>query len=179
VDPTGEAFFVVPMIVGAGIGAATDVGLQLLLNGGRINCIDWGQVAASAGLGALGGGLGSLTRLKRVGTEFSHWIPDRYLRPLSLSGKSANPYYKPWLDNAIFKKFLNSSLNGNYVIPKTHSLTDPMRNLAGQRSYEKLPLLIRQFVRIPAFITGSTLGGAVAEVGSSLSDSNEECECGL
>lgn len=56
IDPEGELAFLIPILAGAAGGAAIDIGLQLLLNGGNFSCIDWGQVALSAGLGALGGG---------------------------------------------------------------------------------------------------------------------------
>ena len=63
-DPTGEIVFL-PILVGAGLGALVDIGMQLVFNGGNVNDISWGSVAVSAGLGALGGGLGSGGLLKR------------------------------------------------------------------------------------------------------------------
>jgi len=50
-DPTGEFG-----IIGAGIGAALDLGLQLLSNGGRLDCVNWMRVGAAGALGAVGGG---------------------------------------------------------------------------------------------------------------------------
>jgi RHS repeat-associated protein len=52
VDPTGElAWFVAP-IIGGLIGGGIDLAWQLIQNGGNLGCVDWGDVALSAGLGA-------------------------------------------------------------------------------------------------------------------------------
>lgn len=56
VDPTGELFWFAPIIIGMVAGAVFDVGLQLAMNGGRIDCLDWGEVALAAGMGAIPGG---------------------------------------------------------------------------------------------------------------------------
>lgn len=64
IDPTGN--YLVPILIGAGGGALADIGIQLLLNGGQIACINWGQVAFSAGLGAIGGSLSSLSKLSKL-----------------------------------------------------------------------------------------------------------------
>ncbi|NCS52426.1 MAG: hypothetical protein GPJ23_08650, partial [Microcystis aeruginosa G13-05] len=59
IDPSGELpVFLIPALVGLGTGIATDIGIQLLQNGGRFDCIDWGSVALSGGLGALFGSFG-------------------------------------------------------------------------------------------------------------------------
>jgi RHS repeat-associated protein len=55
-DPSGRC----PWCVGALIGAGLDIGLQLLTNGGNVNCINWWEVGASAAVGAFGGWLGEL-----------------------------------------------------------------------------------------------------------------------
>ncbi len=51
--------------VGAGIGAVIDLWLQLAQNGGNLSCVSWGQVAASAALGAVGGSFGSALQKAR------------------------------------------------------------------------------------------------------------------
>jgi RHS repeat-associated protein len=71
-DPTGEFFFI-PALVGGGVGALSDLGIQLLLNGGRLKCVDWTQVGIAGAVGAVGGAW--------AGGAFRH----------SISGKS-------WLD---------------------------------------------------------------------------------
>ena len=58
-DPKGLYCIPCAMAIGAAIGAAIDALLQLAMNGGNIDCIDWKQVGVSGGLGALGGGIGS------------------------------------------------------------------------------------------------------------------------
>jgi RHS repeat-associated protein len=51
-DPTGElAWFIAP-IIGGLVGGGIDLGWQLIQNGGNLKCVDWGDVALSAGLGA-------------------------------------------------------------------------------------------------------------------------------
>ncbi|WIM09099.1 MAG: hypothetical protein OJF58_000050 [Enhydrobacter sp.] len=51
-DPNGDF---VPLLVGAAAGAASDVAIQLAINGGKFGCINWGSVGISAALGAVGG----------------------------------------------------------------------------------------------------------------------------
>jgi RHS repeat-associated protein len=63
-DPRGE-FLIVPILIGAGGGALTDIAIQLLTNGGNTHCINWNAVAVSAGLGALGGGIGGYVQKLR------------------------------------------------------------------------------------------------------------------
>jgi hypothetical protein len=55
VDPTGEWL---QILGGALIGGGIDLTVQLIQNGGRIKCVDWGSVGISAGLGAAFAGLG-------------------------------------------------------------------------------------------------------------------------
>ena len=62
VDPDGRLGF-----LGAFFGGATDLGLQLAFNDGRLECVDWWQVGASAGLGFLGGFGASLSFAKLTG----------------------------------------------------------------------------------------------------------------
>ncbi|CAM2069556.1 Pretoxin HINT domain-containing protein [Sulfidibacter corallicola] len=63
VDPDGNLPFLVILAVKAGAEAIADVVQQLLQNGGSYECIDWNQVAISAGLGALGPGLSKLAKM--------------------------------------------------------------------------------------------------------------------
>ncbi|MNI11403.1 hypothetical protein D3C81_443380 [compost metagenome] len=55
-DPTGQF---VPILVGIALGAGTDLGIQLALNGGDFQCVSWTQVGVSGALGILGGNIGS------------------------------------------------------------------------------------------------------------------------
>ncbi|CAI3130946.1 hypothetical protein MWMV17_MWMV17_01596 [Acinetobacter calcoaceticus] len=52
-DPTGQF---VPILVGIALGAGTDLGIQLALNGGDFQCVSWTQVGVSGALGSIGGG---------------------------------------------------------------------------------------------------------------------------
>ncbi len=78
VDPDGRlAWFLAP-IIGGVIGGGIDLATQLIGNGGRFDCVSWGSVGLSAGLGALfastgpGGALfgRSSSYLQRYGNRF-------------------------------------------------------------------------------------------------------------
>jgi RHS repeat-associated protein len=158
-DPEGT-IPILPILGGMVIGGGIDLGLQLLRNGGNFDCVDWGSVALSAGLGAFGGGLGGM---RRAGTEFSHWIPARYFRPTSR-------YYKPWLP-----KWLNNPMNGSYVSPVRHYKHDPFRHLRNARELygDKWHPALQQLDRIPNWMKGGAAGGgAGAAAGGSGS-----CDC--
>ncbi len=58
VDPEGQIAFI-PIIIGGLGGAALDLGFQLINNGGRFDCVDWGDVGIAAGIGAFTGWFGS------------------------------------------------------------------------------------------------------------------------
>ncbi len=60
--------------MGAGVGAVSDIALQLALNGGNFDCLDWGDVGVAAGLGALGGAAGGLLKGARYGRMASTQI---------------------------------------------------------------------------------------------------------
>jgi RHS repeat-associated protein len=60
-DPTGEFG-----LVGAGIGGGIDLAGQLIGNGGRWSCVNWGSVAGSAALGAITGGVGGVIGKKAL-----------------------------------------------------------------------------------------------------------------
>ena len=106
-----------------------------------------------------GAGLISKSFVKKAGKEWSHWIPDRYIRPRSLTGKNPNRYYKPWLDK-YFGWFVRSRLNGSFVSSKTHYLTDGFRWPKGwDRWGRRIPQGLRQLGRTPAWIPGLGLVG--------------------
>ncbi|QEG41240.1 CARDB domain-containing protein [Roseimaritima ulvae] len=152
-DPTGEILFV-PILVGAGIGAALDIGVQLATNGGNVGDISWGSVAVSAGLGALGGGIGSAgakiggAGARRAGFEFSHWIPARFSNPSS-------KFYK-----GLPRWLTQNNLNGNFVPRWLHAATDPYRLLKGMKKWgdHLYPPLLRQLLRVPGWLSGGLLG---------------------
>jgi RHS repeat-associated protein len=157
-DPTGE---VVPLAVFAGAAAwglfdaALDYGIQRFIEGKSAGCINWTSVLISGGVGVIGGGLGGLGRIAKVGKEFSHWIPARYIN-------SASKSYKPWLDNRMGRNFINSKLNGNYVSKSFHGASDFWRRPAGSRVADKLPAPIQQVVRVPSWVAGPASAAAIA-----------------
>lgn len=69
VDPTGEC----PWCVAGALSALTDLSVQLLMNGGRIDCVSWEEVGISAFSGAVGVGLAQ--KFAKIGTAFAG--PDR------------------------------------------------------------------------------------------------------
>jgi len=178
VDPTGEFVWLVPIVVvGATSGALTDAGLQLLLNGGRWECIDPWSVALSAGLGAAGGGLRAIPSLvRRPGMVASHWVPDRYIRPLTKSRKNPNRFYKPWLDTPLGRWFVNGPLNRGYVSPRRHYWHDPYY-YGNSKAYlnwgEKFPAWLQQADRIPDWIKGGVGGSLLGP----WVDGRPACEC--
>jgi RHS repeat-associated protein len=173
-DPTGEFAFLIPIVAGAAIGAGTDLAFQAGMNAleGKpvfnLGCYDWGSVGMSAGLGAIGGGLGAWAGRAGKLREFSHSIGARYIRPLSLSGRNANKYYKPWLDNPMGRAIVNSPLNGNHVSPRMHALTDPFRHLKGMKKGNTLPHALRLPLRVPYWLSGSAIGAGVGVTNSAV-----------
>lgn len=59
VDPTGEVL-VAPIAIGAGVGAAVDIGMQLIDSGGDYKNINWTSVVTSAAVGGALGGAGRI-----------------------------------------------------------------------------------------------------------------------
>jgi RHS repeat-associated protein len=172
VDPSGQCPWCVAVIAGAVIGAGIDLGLQALENwhdGKKLtdpNCYNWWSVGASAALGAVGGGVGTAGRTASKGREFSHWIPERYWRPLTKGG-NPNPTYKPWLDNPTMRRFLDSNLNGNFVTSRFHSLTDPYRYLSGMTKANNFAAPIQQVLRVPTWTAVPASGAAIVTNASS------------
>jgi hypothetical protein len=80
--------------------------------------------------------------------EFSHWIPNRYLKRIN----------SKWA----VKKFGLSKWNGNYVTKTRHYLHDPKRFLVGY-SEKKLPNryhpIVQQLDRVPRVYYGTVSGG--------------------
>ncbi len=74
-DPRGE--YLIPVLVGAAVGAGIDLGFQLWQHGGRFDCVDWKEVVFSGAAGALGGGVtrvalrGGVTRVAGVKVWYS------------------------------------------------------------------------------------------------------------
>jgi RHS repeat-associated protein len=66
VDPTGEFG-----LAGAAIGAGIDLGIQIIIEGKSLKCVDWWQVGAAGAMGAVGGGgLGGAYRHSKSGKSW-------------------------------------------------------------------------------------------------------------
>jgi uncharacterized protein RhaS with RHS repeats len=66
IDPRGE-FIPLAILGGIAIGAGIDLAMQLWLNDGRIECVNWAEVGLSGALGAFSGGWGSAWKAGATG----------------------------------------------------------------------------------------------------------------
>lgn len=88
--------------------------------------------------------------------------------------KEGEPEYKPSLDRPGLRDFTDSTLNRNYVSPRTHALTDNFRNPKGMTKADKFHPALQQGLRVPAWIGGAAVGSAA---GVANSVTNDDCEC--
>ena len=87
-------------------------------------------------------------------TEFSHFIPKRYLEK-------------------IFGRDFRNRLNGNYITPERHAELDKFRNLEGMTKDMKKPYLQRFIFRFPRAVFFTGVGATLSLLGIL----DEECEC--
>ncbi|MEO7714972.1 MAG: hypothetical protein ABIY70_02115 [Capsulimonas sp.] len=87
--------------------------------------------------------------VKTSTTEFSHWIPNRYLKKTG----------SKWIMN----KFGRSKWNGNYVTPQRHSMHDPFRYLAKAVQPTRFSPTVQQLDRVPRSIYGTGAGAALGQ----------------
>jgi hypothetical protein len=95
---------------------------------------------------------------KAAGKEFSHWIPDRYLRLVRARlTKRGQAGLGRWLQ----RKFGRSRVNGNFVSSERHFRHDSFRYPPGWRDFEgpSFNPILQQIDRVPRVIYG-TVGGA-------------------
>jgi len=109
---------------------------------------DGSFTAGSIQGGFAGGGALGLIGRGRAGMQWSHWIPDRYIREFTPSGRLSK-YYKPWLDSAAGRWFVNSNINGNAVPTLFHQFTD---NFAYQFMSPPVKLALRRLVPFPSVV---------------------------
>ena len=110
-DPTGEF---VPLLLGALIGA----GMEYLIN----PCATLQDLAFTAALGAVPGGIGQNALRKGLGMEWSH----------SVAARTVNLYTSGGLNRALNRR---GGLNGSWVSPKRHYQHDSYRYPKGWRDF--------------------------------------------
>jgi len=117
---------------------------------------EWAGFAHSFALGGAGGVRMAGTRVAGL-TEFSHWIPSRYLRDTG--------------SRFLRITFGRSILNGNYVTPMRHYLHDPFRYPSGWRSFgPRFSPWLQQLDRTPWALRGAAGGGAWGGFGMWMND---------
>lgn len=98
----------------------------------------------------MGVGGGAKLGAQRMGAEFSHWIPVRYIKKLKARFPETSRLWNKLLSKCQY--------NGNWVSPHFHYLTDPYRNLRGLKGGYSLPAPFAQLLRTPLPLTGGTVG---------------------
>ncbi|WP_238946571.1 RHS repeat-associated core domain-containing protein [Vandammella animalimorsus] len=78
-------FVFVPALIGGAVGALSDLGFQMFMNGGRFDCINWVQVGISGAVGAVGGAW--------MGGAFRHSISGKKWLDASHKWKSVRARY--------------------------------------------------------------------------------------
>jgi hypothetical protein len=152
VDPDGDFFFV-PALIGGGIGALSDLGLQLLLNGGRLKCVSWAQVGLAGAAGAVGGAWASGAFRHSVSGkswfDASHrWgsVRARYGRAQGLApGQDVHHWLIPQSSSVArnFPAIANHPLNLNPTIPaavnrgRFNTLSSMQRTLEGSPGWAR------------------------------------------
>jgi RHS repeat-associated protein len=96
IDPTGEFG-----VLGAGFGAAEDILWQRYVEGKSWNCIDWGSVATSAAMGAIGipPSLRRLTKFAKYARKADN-VPSPRIKPGSSGGPTAGRRFSPSVKEA-------------------------------------------------------------------------------
>jgi RHS repeat-associated protein len=171
IDPYGEFG-----IVGALIGAGSDLALQLIMNGGNLKCVNWLQVGMSGALGAFTGGVlaGSLKHSKK-GLSWlkssKKWknVRRRYRRAHNVS-RNSDVHHWAIKRNGPIGKYIpegikNHPLNLNPVNRQVHRKIHSNSSNALYRWYHGTP-------RWAKSAQGSLLGGAGAAAAS-----GGDCDC--
>lgn len=143
IDPEGEFG-----IAGAALGAAIDLGIQLYINNGNLQCVSWTGVGVSAVMGAFGGGvlngsflikqgshtwtatrrwLGKHVWDLKPGQQVHHWFIERN----STFGKRIPEYIKnqPWN--------LNPMPSAKYHAELHHAMGPIKRTIVGSPSWAR------------------------------------------
>ncbi|MBV9470595.1 MAG: RHS repeat-associated core domain-containing protein, partial [Abitibacteriaceae bacterium] len=106
---------------------------------------EWAGTAHSIAFGAVGGL--EAAGAKGAGKEFSHWIPNRFLK------RTGNRW--------IQRNFGLSKWNGNYVSPARHYMHDPFRFPRGWKQLgDRFHPILQQLDRVPRVYYGIGAGAA-------------------
>jgi RHS repeat-associated protein len=91
-DPRGEF---VPIVIGIVVGAGSDLALQLSLNGGQIQCVDWLQVGIGGALGALSGGYasGAMKGLRGIHRLTRGGAVQKYRKAHNIAGRGTEVHH--------------------------------------------------------------------------------------
>lgn len=83
-DPTGEC----PWCVAAGVGALTDLAVQLYFNGFNLKCVNWKELAISGAAAGLGAGIAQ--KLGKVSTAYGGANRPTYRQRQCAGGVASN-----------------------------------------------------------------------------------------
>ena len=175
VDPNGEFG-----IAGALWGAGMDLGFQLLMNGGRLECINWKDVGLAAAGGALTGGL--LSGIGKIKKGVNTWEATR--KWLQRGNGPGGPYaaragqqYHHWAieQNSAIGKMVpdamkNQPWNLNPIPRSTHALIHGNAP-GGARS----GAFMRWWQGTPGWAKGLEIGAGSAVLAPN--NKEDECEC--
>jgi hypothetical protein len=159
-------------------------GLEAGLNGLMAGMASlWSPDASDETFAVLATAVGGAAGLRAAGApesrlEFSHSLPARWFRPLTVKAGRVNPEYKPLLDNA-YGWANDTVLNGNYRTPMQHYLEDGFRYPRGWQSFgPRLPSALQKFSRIPNVFKGLMAGGVLgAAAVSDAFGGSSNCGC--
>jgi RHS repeat-associated protein len=156
-DPTGEFG-----LVGAGIGAGIELGLQLLGNGGNLKCIDWTNVGLAVVAGALTGGLAEGAFALKAGSNT--WGATRKWLGQKLWDLEKGQEVHHWFidqGSAIGKMVPNAIKNQPWNL-------NPMPSKAWHDTLHELDPITRTLLGAPGLAQGTGVGAGVAAAGSQL-----------
>jgi RHS repeat-associated protein len=143
VDPDGRIIQVlIPVVVGAGVGAGLDALGQLALNGGRFDCLDWKSIGVSAVLGGVFGGgefaaarALRLRQLEALADDMAEWLGPNF----SKFRNNAGDLRFRSLDNERQIRFDLNDFHGDPAGPHLNVETFKPRNLyPGDRTMDPI-----------------------------------------
>jgi RHS repeat-associated protein len=167
-DPTGEFG-----IAGALIGGGIDLGIQLLMNGGKIGCVDWANVGVSALAGAVTGGIGGAGFRTATGLSSKFSNVSRRVRNaegLVDSGRDLHHWLLPRRWESAFGGRAARVVNGRWNL-------NPVESLA-HRELHRSNLLSRTLNGSPDWARQAAGTGAASIAGGIAGDiADDDCGC--